>query len=267
MSWLADRAVIVTGGGQGLGRAFAMDAASRGAAVVVNDLDGRLALQVASAIRARGGRAVDVAGSVSNPDIGELLVESCIATFGRCDGLVNNAGRFLWEDSGAEDAHVLRAVVETNVVGSLLCGGAALRHFRSVGRGAIVNISSNAYLGAERMAAYAATKGALVSLTYSWAAEFAGTAIRVNCLAPRAATRMSAVRNDTTGWPDPDAIAPVASLLLSEVSAPMTGEVLSFDGNALARVQRPTRDVLTITPTDSTAESLRGAIMSPDMNA
>ena len=146
------------------------------------------------------------------------------------------------------------------MLGALFCGGAAIRHFRSTGRGAIVNVSSNAYRGIERMAAYSATKGALVSLTYSWAAEFSGTGIRVNCLAPRAATRMSAVRNDTTGWAGPAQIAPVVSMLLSELSAPTSGVVLAFDGKLLGRLGRPAQEVLATPGPDATAEELRAIL-------
>jgi NAD(P)-dependent dehydrogenase (short-subunit alcohol dehydrogenase family) len=240
---LVGKAVVVTGAGRGLGQAFARDVAREGAAVVVNEIDEGLAQSVVDGILAEGGRAHPLTCSVAERDGADALISGCLEKFGRCDGLVNNAGRFAVEDSGHEDEAILRAIVETNLLGVLFCGGAAIRHFRDAGSGAIVNLTSNAYLGLTRMAAYAATKGAAVSLTYSWAEELAGTNIRVNALAPRAATRMSAVRNDASKFPNAALVAPIVSTLLSPLAAGISGEVFGFDGSTLVHFGRPQRSM------------------------
>src|SRR4051812_15474270 len=92
MEELAGKAVIITGSGRGLGRAFARDAARAGAAVVVNDLDATVAHRVEREIRADGGHVAAVVGSVSDAGVAERLVRTCVERFGRLDGLVNNAG-------------------------------------------------------------------------------------------------------------------------------------------------------------------------------
>src|SRR5438094_616783 len=127
MKFLDGKAVVITGAGRGLGRAYALHAARSGAAVVVNDIDSEPAEEVAAAIVGEGGRAVPSVGSVADPGQAAAAVEACVAGFGKIDGLVNNAaiGHHTppWED---DPVHI-RAVLETNALGPMYCGTAAIK--------------------------------------------------------------------------------------------------------------------------------------------
>lgn len=241
MGVLEGKAVVITGAGRGLGEAFARHAARSGAAVVVNDVDGKAAQEVVSSIQESGGRAVAGVGSVADPEHADALIERCVAWFGAVDGLVNNAGlrhqAMLWE----EDPHRMRALVETNVLGVLYCGAAAAKAMRAQGRGAIVNIGSLAMLGQATAATYSASKGAVASMTFAWAVELAEFDIRVNGVCPVAWTRMAeadrtpaAARTDT-----PDKMAPLVTYLLSDLAAGVTGQLIRFVGGALHIVRQP----------------------------
>ncbi|HET7718651.1 MAG TPA: SDR family NAD(P)-dependent oxidoreductase, partial [Acidimicrobiales bacterium] len=171
MTGLLDgRAVIVTGAGQGLGRAYAVEAAGRGAGVVVNDVDLAMAQAVADEIADRGGKAVAAGGSVAVWDDAAALSAIAVRTFGRLDGLVNNAGVFHLARAEDEDESLVRQAVEVNLLGAMFCGIHAIRTMIGGGNGgSIVNVSSGYQSGVATGGCYAATKGALASLTYSWA--------------------------------------------------------------------------------------------------
>lgn len=163
MTGLLDgRAIVVTGAGRGLGRAYALDLAAHGASVVVNDVDEAEAVAVAEQI---GVRAVASGHDVTDPAAVTALIDRCVEAFGRLDGLVNNAGLYHEAPPWEETADRIRRVVSLNVVGALLCQAAASRVMRETGGGAIVNASSGGMFGFPAVSTYAATKGALAALT------------------------------------------------------------------------------------------------------
>ncbi len=243
MRVLDGKAVVITGAGRGLGEAYAVHAAAAGAAVVVNDIDGELAAAVSARIVERGGRAVASAASVADPDQAAGIVERCLAEFGRLDGLVNNAGlRYLalpWE----EDLALAREPIEVNLLGTLYCGVAATSVMRTQRAGSIVNISSGSSFGQRASGTYAASKGAIASLTYSWALDLAEAGLRVNGVCPLAWTRMvehhPAARPRVTPQRTPDRVAPLITYLLSDRAEGITGQLIRFIGDQLHIVRQP----------------------------
>lgn len=238
---LAGRTVLVTGAGRGLGRAFALGLAARGALVLANDLDPEPLEQLVAEVAAAGGRALAAPGSVAEWETAGELVERCRREGGRIDGLVNNAGLFHAALPWEEDPARLRAIVEVNVLGALYCGVRALAAMREQGSGAVVNVVSGAHLGLPGLSTYGATKGALVSLTLGWARDCAGSGVRVNGISPIAATRMTGAweRNAEAPPPDPpEAVAPLLAYLLSCASAGLNGQVLRLDRGQLSLLRR-----------------------------
>jgi NAD(P)-dependent dehydrogenase (short-subunit alcohol dehydrogenase family) len=250
MNNMQDKAVIVTGSGGGLGRAYALALAAEGASVVVNDISNDGAEETVAMVKDAGGTAVASVGSVTDWDFAASLIDTSIATFGRLDGLVNNAAiihdRLPWE----EDETSLRRAIEINVLGAMFCGTNALRHMVAQDSGAIVNISSGSYLGLSGVSTYGATKGAIASMTYGWAVEVQGTGVRVNAIMPRALTQMSTVRGTKSTSlglsgkavapsPTPDVIAPLVVYLLSDRAAAINGQIVRNDGQEITSVQPP----------------------------
>jgi NAD(P)-dependent dehydrogenase (short-subunit alcohol dehydrogenase family) len=240
MGVLDGKAVIVTGAGQGLGRAFALDAAAEGASVVVNDIDAAAAEKVAAEVAGEGGRAVPVVGSVGDWDRAEDLVAVCLKEYGAVDGLVNNAGVLNLTRPWDESEMSIRRVVEVNLLGALFVGTHAVRAMMDQGSGSIVNITSSAQLGLSTMGTYGATKGALASLTYSWSVDLGGYFIRVNAYAPVARTAMANMSPVLPpDIPDPADNAAIVTYLLSDLSDGITGQVVQRRGNRLVVLAHP----------------------------
>ena len=275
---LDGRVVIVTGAGQGLGRAYAVEVAGRGASVVVNDVDPRLADEVADEITDSGGTAVAAKGSVANWDDAAALSDAAVREFGRLDGLVNNAGVFYLARADEEEESPVRQAVEVNLLGTMFCVIHAIRTMIGYGNGgSIVNISSGYQSGVATGGCYAATKGAIASLTYSWALEGHRHGIRVNAIAPMARTRMTeyaldrlratSERSAVPASNPPESVAPLVALLLAEATR-ITGQVIRFDGRLLAIVGHPGKlegvvehDAWTIEQMgQALAETLRGSM-------
>ncbi|MEU6641971.1 SDR family oxidoreductase [Saccharomonospora sp. NPDC046836] len=241
---LDGKAVVVTGAGRGLGEAFAVHAAQAGAAVVVNDVDAELAEATAANIRAHGGRAVASGHNVADPEQARAIIDLCGAEFGGVDGLVNNAGVNYEALPWQEDPSRVRELVETNVLGVIYTGMAAAQAMVAGGNGgSIVNISSGASLGQRKLGTYAASKGAVASLTYSWALDMEDVGIRVNAVCPLAHTRMvwKSERSLRNCPPDrtPARIAPVVLFLLGDGAQGITGQLIRCNGPQLHIVGQP----------------------------
>lgn len=230
MAILAGKAVVITGAGQGLGRAFAAHAASHGAAVVINDVDEPLARQVADLITLQGGKAVVSAGPVQDPGQAESMVDTCTAAFGRIDGLVNNAGIRYQAEIGQDDPERMRELIEINVLGTLYCTNAAVKSMR---KGSIVNLGSVAMVGQPTALAYSASKGAIASITAGAASELHERGIRVNAVCPVAWTRMAAADTKAVPSGPPETVAPLVTYLLSDLAAKITGQLIRFANQKL----------------------------------
>ena len=246
MGALDGKAIVITGAGRGLGRAYARLAAREGARVVVNDIDRSAAEGVVQSICGDGGQAIADASDISSWVGAETLISSCLSEFGTIDGLVNNAGLFYLSRPQDESPERIRSIVEVNVLGSAYCGIHALKWMMRRGRGSIVNVTSGAHAGISDQGMYGATKGAVASLTYAWAIDVAGTKVRVNAVSPIAKSRMFDTMlaykgpensKDTTIQPEDNA-APVV-FLLSDASAHINGQVVRISPPRLSLVAHP----------------------------
>lgn len=245
----AGRAIVVTGAGRGIGEACARELARLGAGVVVNDVDQDAARRVAGDILAKGGQAVAHPADISSRAAAAGLIECAVREFGRIDGLVNNAALMAVGDLVEYDEQVLRRLLEVNVVGVVNCAAEAVTRMLEQGSGSIVNVTSGAHLGLPHMSLYAATKGAVASLTYAWAAETTGTGVRVNALSPFAVGHMTemtdrylmerGLADAPFDAPAPAANAPVVAFLLSERAAEIHGQVVRIDGGRLSLMTHP----------------------------
>jgi NAD(P)-dependent dehydrogenase (short-subunit alcohol dehydrogenase family) len=221
------RVAIVTGAGGGLGRAYALELARRGARVVVNDLGGSrdgtghsdAALAVVAEIEAAGGIAMSDGGSVTDPAHMAAMVDKVVSAWGAVHILINNAG-ILRDKSFAKMAlDDFRAVVDVHLIGSANCTKAVWEPMREQNYGRILMTSSSTGLyGNFGQANYAAAKLGLAGFAKTLSLEGQRNNVRVNTIAPTAATRMT----EDIFPPElldrfrPELVAPAALYLVSE---------------------------------------------------
>lgn len=189
---LDGRVAIVTGAGGGLGRCHALYLASQGAKVVVNDLAQHAADSVAAEIVAAGHHAIALAGSVTDQEAVALMVAQSMQQWGRIDILINNAGILRDKSFAKMTIEDFRLVVDVHLMGAAICTKAVWDIMRTQQYGRVVmTTSSSGLYGNFGQANYGAAKMALVGLMQTLAIEGEKYDIRVNCLAPTAATQMT----------------------------------------------------------------------------
>jgi len=226
------RVAIVTGAGGGLGRCHALALAARGARVLVNDLGGTVsassqggggspaaAQAVVDEIVAAGGQALANGASVTDAAAVQAMVAQAVAAWGRVDILVNNAGILRDKSFAKMTADDFRAVVDVHLMGAFHCTQAVWPHMVAQKRGRIVmTTSSSGLYGNFGQANYGAAKMALVGLMQTLSIEGAKHDIRVNCLAPTAATRMTEglMPPDVLAALKPEAVVPALLFLASD---------------------------------------------------
>lgn len=245
-----DRVAIVTGAGRGIGRAYALLLAERGAKVVVNDLGGSLegdgsdtgpAQAVADEITAAGGQAVADTSDVATRAGGEAIVTTALNTFGRIDVVVSNAGIVKYGGLPDVTQENLERHLDVHLVGAFTVLKAAWPHLREQGYGRVVVTTSTGVFGLPDNLPYAAAKAGVIGLARS--AKLAGEPhnIKVNVIAPNAITRMAGdapLDSDPAGRDSvmpPAAVAPMVGYLAHE-SCPVSGEIYVAGGGRFARL-------------------------------
>jgi NAD(P)-dependent dehydrogenase (short-subunit alcohol dehydrogenase family) len=241
-----DRVAIITGAGGGLGKQHALLLASRGAAVVVNDLGGNtdgtgsghtMAELVCKEIEAAGGKAVPNYDSVTTPEGGEAIVQTAIDAFGRVDIVINNAG-ILRDKSFANLAPAdLEAVLDVHLKGAFFVTQPAFRKMKEQQYGRIVCTASAAgVFGNFGQTNYGAAKMGLVGLSNVLAVEGKKYNITSNVIAPLAKTRLTEDLLGPLGDKlQPEQIAGLVAYLVSE-ECTLTHEIFSVGGGRIARV-------------------------------
>jgi NAD(P)-dependent dehydrogenase (short-subunit alcohol dehydrogenase family) len=216
---LEGRVAIVTGSGGGLGRSHVRYLARQGARVVVNDLSQEATDTVAAEIVAAGGTARAIAASVTDEGAVASMVERVVEEWGRVDILVNNAGILRDRSFSKMSLDDFRLVLDVHLMGSTICTKAVWERMRAQRYGRIVmTTSSSGLYGNFGQANYGAAKMALVGLMQTLAIEGAKHDIRVNCLAPTAATQMTegVLSRESLRLLDPSLVSPGLLALVSE---------------------------------------------------
>jgi NAD(P)-dependent dehydrogenase (short-subunit alcohol dehydrogenase family) len=259
MGRLDGRVALITGGSSGIGEAIAKLFAQEGAAVVITGRREELLARVIHAIEQAGGRALAVAGSVTDEAHVRAAVSRAVTTFGKLTTLINNAGNVKWGKPLHEvDDQAWDDMLAVNLTGVFRMTRAALPEMVRAGGGSIVNISSNAGLVAIPLnAPYCATKGGLNALTRCVAVDYARHGIRCNAVCPgivETPLTESALANPTikaellAAYPlgrsgTPEDVARMVLYLASDEAAWVTGGIFPIDGGMTAGSPLPADSV------------------------
>lgn len=258
---LTGKVAIVTGGGRGLGLAYARALAAAGASVVVNDADETVATEAAEDIVKAGGQAIAAPGAVGSSEVAQALVDTAISAYGRLDILVTNAGilrdTVLWKMSDDDFDDVIRV----HLRGTFTCVRAAAIRMREQGEGgSIICVGSpTGQVGNFGQTNYGAAKAGIVGMVRVWALELARANIAVNAIIPVAATTMTesapflkpyvdalregrplpAYARRELSFGAPEDVAGLVVFLASLAATDATGQVLGLGGDRLALWTHP----------------------------
>jgi NAD(P)-dependent dehydrogenase (short-subunit alcohol dehydrogenase family) len=234
---------VITGAGRGIGRAYALLLAERGASVVVNDLGGSMdgvgadaepAATVAGEIVAAGGVATADTSDVATVAGSQALVDAAVERFGRVDVVINNAGIIRWAGFPDADADNLARHLAVHVAGSFNTTRAAWPHMVEQGYGRVVMTTSAGLFGLPANTSYATAKAAVIGLTRSLTTAGAAHGIKVNLIAPAAMTRMAGPGSGAAQM-SPELVAPIAAFLAHE-ACPVSGEIYAAGAGRFARM-------------------------------
>ena len=229
---LAGRVALVTGGGHGIGRAYALRLAAEGAAVVIAELDGAAGDRVAAEVIAQGGQALAVRTDVADPASTAAMAAAAIARFGRIDVLVNNAAIFSTVGMSRSPFDEIEIdewdrMMKVNVRGAWLASRAVIPQMRKQGYGKIINISSTtAIKGSASRIHYVASKSAILGFTKTLALEVGKDNICVNCVAP--GSTLSEVNPDDSILKMRTAAAAQTALKRMQKPEDLTGAIVFF---------------------------------------
>jgi len=246
MGILDGKAAVVTGAGRGIGRGHCLHLAENGASVVVNDIDESEARKVVDEISKQGGKASANGDDVSTRAGASALLSQCVDEFGGVHAVVNNAGNVRDRSFLKMSEEEFDSVFAVHVRGTFLCSQEGARRMRDQGSGGvIVNTVSAAHFGNFGQTNYAGSKGAIASMTYTWALELARYGIRVNAISPSGTTRMSATYKGPDGkevelpFIDPTRNGAFVAFLCSDEADWVSGQIFGTGGDRVVVLQQP----------------------------
>ncbi len=266
---LKDKVAVVTGSGQGIGKAIATAFAAEGARVITNSRKpgtiGGDASTTAAEIKKAGGEAIAVFADVSKFQDAEKIIQSAVSSFGKIDILVNNAGadapKMIWNMREEEWDLCVNSLLKS----AFNCSKFACVHMRQGRGGRIINNSSTAWLGTVGHVNYGAAKAGIVGLTRAIAREMGRYGVTCNAFIPIAATRMTdnetvkaglkkrfeaglitkAQYEEGINMPPPEGVAPLVVYLASDKGADINGQIFYAEAGKIAFYSEP-RQIRTI---------------------